>query len=98
VPSPGFEPTTLWLRVRRPNHSAMTLQRSPCVGMCGIEVILTILYLIHLCRAFIRSRRNSPPIPPLIAGYLQTKTNKIFLKETFFGLLHKCIVLTLSIK
>jgi hypothetical protein len=22
VPSPGFEPTTLWLRVRRPNHSA----------------------------------------------------------------------------
>jgi hypothetical protein len=21
VPSPGFEPTTLWLRVRRPNHS-----------------------------------------------------------------------------
>jgi hypothetical protein len=25
VPSPGFEPTTLWLRVRRPSHSAMTL-------------------------------------------------------------------------
>jgi hypothetical protein len=25
VPSPGFEPTTLWLRVRRPNYSAMTL-------------------------------------------------------------------------
>jgi hypothetical protein len=25
VPSPGFEPTTLWLRVRRPNHLAMTL-------------------------------------------------------------------------
>jgi hypothetical protein len=25
VPSPGFEPTTLWLRVRRPNHSATTL-------------------------------------------------------------------------
>jgi hypothetical protein len=23
VPSPGFEPTTLWLRVRHPNHSAM---------------------------------------------------------------------------
>jgi hypothetical protein len=22
VPSPGFKPTTLWLRVRRPNHSA----------------------------------------------------------------------------
>jgi hypothetical protein len=22
VPSPGFEPTTLWLRVRHPNHSA----------------------------------------------------------------------------
>jgi hypothetical protein len=22
VPSPGFEPTTLWLKVRRPNHSA----------------------------------------------------------------------------
>jgi hypothetical protein len=26
VPLPGFEPTTLWLRVRRPNHSATTLQ------------------------------------------------------------------------
>jgi hypothetical protein len=26
MPSPGFGPTTLWLRVRRPNHSAMTLQ------------------------------------------------------------------------
>jgi hypothetical protein len=26
VPSPGFEPTTLWLRVRHPNHSATTLQ------------------------------------------------------------------------
>jgi hypothetical protein len=25
VPSPGFEPTTLWLRVRHPNHSATTL-------------------------------------------------------------------------
>jgi hypothetical protein len=26
VPSPGLEPTTLWLlRVRRPNHSATTL-------------------------------------------------------------------------
>jgi hypothetical protein len=25
VPSPGFEPTTLWLRVRRPNHSATTV-------------------------------------------------------------------------
>jgi hypothetical protein len=25
VPSPGFELTTLWLRVRRPNHSATTL-------------------------------------------------------------------------
>jgi hypothetical protein len=25
VPSPGFEPTTLWLRVRLPNHSATTL-------------------------------------------------------------------------
>jgi hypothetical protein len=25
MPSPGFEPTTLWLRVRRPNHSATTL-------------------------------------------------------------------------
>jgi hypothetical protein len=25
VPSPGFEPTTLWLSVRRPNHSATTL-------------------------------------------------------------------------
>jgi hypothetical protein len=25
VPSPEFEPTTLWLRVRRPNHSATTL-------------------------------------------------------------------------
>jgi hypothetical protein len=25
VPSPGFEPTTLWLRVRRPNDSATTL-------------------------------------------------------------------------
>jgi hypothetical protein len=25
VLSPGFEPTTLWLRVRRPNHSATTL-------------------------------------------------------------------------
>jgi hypothetical protein len=24
VPSPGFEPTTLWLRVRRPNLSATT--------------------------------------------------------------------------
>jgi hypothetical protein len=25
VPSPGFEPTILWLKVRRPNHSATTL-------------------------------------------------------------------------
>jgi hypothetical protein len=25
VPWPGFEPTTRWLRVRRPNHSATTL-------------------------------------------------------------------------
>jgi hypothetical protein len=25
VPSPGFESMTLWLRVRRPNHSATTL-------------------------------------------------------------------------
>jgi hypothetical protein len=25
APSPGFEPTTLWLRVRHPNHSATTL-------------------------------------------------------------------------
>jgi hypothetical protein len=27
VPLPGFEPTTLWLRVRRPNHSATTLHK-----------------------------------------------------------------------
>jgi hypothetical protein len=26
VTSPGFEPMTLWLRVRHPNHSATTLQ------------------------------------------------------------------------
>jgi hypothetical protein len=25
VPSPGFEPTTLWLRVRQPNHYATML-------------------------------------------------------------------------
>jgi hypothetical protein len=24
-PSPGFQPTTLWLRVRRPNHSVTTI-------------------------------------------------------------------------
>jgi hypothetical protein len=29
VPLPGFEPTTLWLRVRRPNHSATTIH---CLG------------------------------------------------------------------
>jgi hypothetical protein len=28
VPSLGFEPTTLWLRVRHPNHLATTLQKS----------------------------------------------------------------------
>jgi hypothetical protein len=28
VPSPGFETTTLWLKVRRPNHSATTLQHA----------------------------------------------------------------------
>jgi hypothetical protein len=28
VPSPVFEPTTLWLRVRRPNHSATTLHEA----------------------------------------------------------------------
>jgi hypothetical protein len=28
VPSPGFEPTILWLRVRHPNHSATTLHVS----------------------------------------------------------------------
>jgi hypothetical protein len=27
VPSPGFEPTILWLRVRRPNHWATTLHK-----------------------------------------------------------------------
>jgi hypothetical protein len=27
VPWPGFEPMTLWLRVRHPNHSATTLSR-----------------------------------------------------------------------
>jgi hypothetical protein len=30
VPSPGFEPTTLWSSVRRPNHSATTLH--PPIG------------------------------------------------------------------
>jgi hypothetical protein len=37
-------------------------------------------------------RRNSPPIPPLIAGYIKKK------KITFFCLLHQWIVLNLSIK
>jgi hypothetical protein len=32
VPSPGFKPTTLWLRVRRPNHSATTLH---ILFICG---------------------------------------------------------------
>jgi hypothetical protein len=27
VPSPGFEPTTLWLSVRHSNHSATALHR-----------------------------------------------------------------------
>jgi hypothetical protein len=27
VPSPGFEPTTLWVRVRCPTHSATMLHR-----------------------------------------------------------------------
>jgi hypothetical protein len=31
LPSPGFEPTTLWLRVRRSNHSATTLH---ITGVC----------------------------------------------------------------
>jgi hypothetical protein len=30
VPSPGFEPMTLWLRVRHPNHSATTLHWFRC--------------------------------------------------------------------
>jgi hypothetical protein len=30
VPSPGFKPTTLWLRVRHPNHSATALHSSSC--------------------------------------------------------------------
>jgi hypothetical protein len=35
VPSPGFEPTTLWLRVRRPHHSATTLL-SDCKVALGL--------------------------------------------------------------
>jgi hypothetical protein len=38
VPTPGFEPTTLWLRVpRRPNHSATTLHDSRFKKFCFLE-------------------------------------------------------------
>jgi hypothetical protein len=35
VPSPGFEPTTLWLQVRHPNHSiTMVDEANNVVEMC----------------------------------------------------------------
>jgi hypothetical protein len=36
VPSTGFGPTTLWLRVRRPNHSATTLHMGSYVNKTGV--------------------------------------------------------------
>jgi hypothetical protein len=42
VPSPRFEPTTLWFRVRRPNHSATTLHDtflSPYKTDKGLDLI-----------------------------------------------------------
>jgi hypothetical protein len=38
VPSPGFEPTTLWLRVLHPNHAATTLHWFPGTLVYGVNV------------------------------------------------------------
>jgi hypothetical protein len=35
VPSPVFKPTTLWLRVRHPNHSATTLHKGVTLVIMG---------------------------------------------------------------
>jgi hypothetical protein len=51
VPSPGFEPTTLWLRVRRPNHSATTLQTSMMIDNSPDELIVDEFILhVHVFR------------------------------------------------
>jgi hypothetical protein len=44
VPSPGFEPTTLWLRVRRHNHSATTLH----IGILKLAPNLLTFVIIHI--------------------------------------------------
>jgi hypothetical protein len=55
VPLQGFEPTSLWLRVRRPNHSATTLHNgdyymmdSLALGKLNIKGMLVLIkYLLH---------------------------------------------------